>query len=365
MITIVGAGLGGLTLARVLLIHGVDVRIFEADASSDARGQGGMLDIHEGSGQAALRAAGLFEQFRALVLEEGDAFRILDKTGVVRLEEPGNDSRPEIDRRALRDLLLSSLPNGLVNWKHKVKEVRALVPSGYEITFSDGRAVATDVLIGADGAWSKVRPLLSDIRPVYSGLSFVERRIRNANARHPKLKAIVGNGMMFALSDERGILAHREPNDELCTYAAFKASEDWWRAEATRDGVLKRFDGWHEDLCGLIIHGEDELIPRPICALPIGHRWNRRAGLTLLGDAAHLMSPFAGEGANLAMQDGAELALAIARHPDVLETALVEYEDAMFTRSADAAMQSAQGLTTCFNTDAPQGLVDFFLSMRA
>jgi hypothetical protein len=65
------------------------------------------------------------------------------------------------------------------------------------------------------------------------------------------------------------------------------------------------------------------------------------------------------------MQDGAELALAIAAYPDALETALMEYEDTMFTRSADAAVQSAQGLTTCFNADAPQGLVDFFLSMRA
>jgi 2-polyprenyl-6-methoxyphenol hydroxylase-like FAD-dependent oxidoreductase len=363
MITIIGAGLGGLTLARILQVHGIDVRIFEADASPAIRHQGGMLDIHEESGQAALRAAGLFDRFRALVLEEGNAMRILDKTGAVRLEEGGSDMRPEVERGALRDLLVSSLAEGTVHWDRKVKQVRAAGPGEFEITFTDGEAVTAGVLIGADGAWSRVRPLLSDAVPAYCGLCFVESRIRDAD--HPELAAVVGKGMMFALSDGKGILAHREPNDELCAYAAFMAPEDWWKTAATRDAVLQRFDGWHDDLRALIAHGEEVPVPRPILALPIGHRWDRRAGLTLIGDAAHLMSPFAGEGANLAMQDGADLALAIVAHPDAFEAAAADYEAAMFVRSAHAAAQSAQGLEICFNADAPRGLVDFFRSMGA
>jgi 2-polyprenyl-6-methoxyphenol hydroxylase-like FAD-dependent oxidoreductase len=240
-----------------------------------------------------------------------------------------------------------------------------LGPSEYELFFADGSTFTTSVLIGADGAWSKVRPLLSDVTPVYSGLSFAEVRIFDANSRHPEFAAVVGNGMMFALSDEKGIVAHREPNDEICAYAAFKASEDWWKTDATHSAVLKYFDDWHEDLRALIAQDSGTMVYRSVHALPIGHRWKRQPGLTLVGDAAHLMSPFAGEGANLAMQDGAELALAIASHPRALEAALTEYELAMFARAADAAAQSAQSLDTCFSADAPQGLVDFFLSMRA
>jgi 2-polyprenyl-6-methoxyphenol hydroxylase-like FAD-dependent oxidoreductase len=82
-------------------------------------------------------------------------------------------------------------------------------------------------------------------------------------------------------------------------------------------------------------------------------------GATLLGDAAHLAPP-AGEGANLAMFDGAELAKAIVSHPHDIEAALAVYERAMFPRSASAAPDAHQTLALCLNDRAPLGLVDFF-----
>ena len=121
--------------------------------------------------------------------------------------------------------------------------------------------------------------------------------------------------------------------------------------------LLAEFADWGDDLRGLIRDCDDTIIPRPVYALPIGHAWSRVPGVTLLGDAAHLMSPFAGEGANLAMQDGTELALALLAHGDDIEGALTEYEAALFPRSAAAAAESAAGIDLCFNAEAPRGLV--------
>jgi len=334
MIAIVGAGLGGLTLARILHVHGIETAVYDLDASPTARHQGGMLDMHEESGQMALRAAGLFTEFERLVLPGGDASRVLDKHGTVLLDQPGNGRRPEIDRGALRDLLLHALPEDTVRWGSRVTDVRA-TPGGHQLTFADGHTETTELLIGADGAWSRVRPLLTGDKPAYSGLSFVEIRVPRAD--------VVGNGMLFALDDERGFLAHRESDGEYCIYVAAKKPADWATSgEVSRESLLALFPDWHPDLRALISQSVGPLIPRPIYALPVGRRWPRVPGVTLLGDAAHLMSPFAGEGANLAMQDAAELGAALAEHRDDIEAGLRAYERKLFPRSAEHAASAAR-----------------------
>ena len=365
-ITIIGAGLGGLTLASVLHRHGIDATIYELETSAIARHQGSVLDMHEESGQLALRKAGLFEAFRKMVIPGGDQMRLLDKTGTVRWQDSGNGTRPEVDRGALRNMLLQSLPANFIHWGSKVTNVVKLEGGKHQVTLASGETFATALLIGADGAWSKVRPLLSDAQPIYLGISFVETRLLDADTRHPESVALVGNGSMFALSDEKGLITHRDGDGRITVYIALKTPEHWETSsgidfrdtETAKLQLLNHFTDWNDQLRALVVESDTELLPRSIYTLPVGHRWERTPGVTLLGDAAHLMSPFAGEGANLAMLDAAELAEAILAHPDDIETALASYEEASFPRSEAAAAESASNLSISFRSDAPQGMLD-------
>ncbi len=123
--------------------------------------------------------------------------------------------------------------------------------------------------------------------------------------------------------------------------------------------VAQEFDGWAPELTALITGGETAPVPRRIHALPLEHRWNRMPGVTLLGDAAHLTAP-SGEGANLAMYDGAELAKAIAAHPENVEAALLAYESELFARSALEAPEAQRMQEVLFGDNSPQSLLDFF-----
>ena len=305
-----------------------------------------MLDIHQDTGQAALRAAGLLEAFGKLTLEHGDAMRILDKTGTLRMAHDGDGLRPEIDRGALRNLLLSSLPPGLVRWNARVTAI-SRENSGFKLSFADGSVATAEILIGAgvgrgqrSAHWYRRRihsiPASASSSCVIAGA---------ADRKYPTAAALVGEGLMFALSDERGIFGHREPNNELCIYAALKVPADWSKQPVSRDLLHQHFHGWHADFHEVLANSDGDLLPRSIWMLPEGHSWPRASGVTLLGDAAHLMSPFAGEGANLAMIDGADLASAIIAHPNDIEGAFAAYKAAIFPRAREAAAQSSRSRT--------------------
>ena len=234
-----------------------------------------------------------------------------------------------------------------------------------ELLFADGSTATTGLLVGADGAWSRIRTLLSDATPEYVGATFVETYLYDADERHSATAEAVGGGSLLALTPGKGIVAHRESGGVLHTYVELMRPAEWIAdidfadtAVATAR-IAAEFDGWAPELTALITDGETTPIARMIHTLPDDHRWDRVPGVTLLGDAAHLMPP-SGEGANLAMLDGAELGEAIAAHPDDIEVALTAYEEAMFPRSESAAADARIILDLCLGDRAPFGLIDFF-----
>lgn len=360
-VTILGGGPSGLLLARLLTLANVPCEVLESDLSMDSRHQGGMLDIHEDTGQVALRRAGLYEAFRDAVMEGADALRVLDRNTAVHLDQLGNGQRPEIDRGSLRKLLSASLPDAVVRWNTRVTFIHR-AECGFVLTMADGQQETAETIVGADGAWSRVRPLLTEAVPTYTGVVFIDLRFRDALNRHPVAARLVGDGLMFALSNNRGFIGHREPEGEVDIYALVRLAEAYFPVESTAEAFRPYFADWHPDYQTLLTRNDGFAI-RPLYMLPVGLRWPSAPDATLLGDAAHLMSPFAGEGVNQSLADAADLAEQIVGHPNDFESAFAAYEERMYYRSAKIAAESARMLDVLISPDPLPVLLDFFSDM--
>jgi 2-polyprenyl-6-methoxyphenol hydroxylase-like FAD-dependent oxidoreductase len=324
-----------------------------------------MLDIH--SGQRALREAGLIEQFYAIARGEGQDMRLLEPDGTLLLQEDTPDDapllRPEVDRADLRNLLLDSLPGDVVRWGH------AFTSAGNGLLhFADGSSAAYDLLVGADGAQSRVRALLTDARPAHLGKNVVEVGIPDIDRTHPDLAAMVGRGTYWVLGNGISLAAQRNGDGRVRIGVSFyNTAEDWFATSgipfddpaAARARLIELLPGWDPRITALIEACDDTVAPRSITTLPVGLTWPSTPGVTLIGDAAHLM-PAVGEGANMALLDGALLGLALAAHSADFPTAVKEYEREMFERTGAAARRSADMHELLSSPDAAQKLLAFF-----
>lgn len=346
-IAIIGGGPGGLMLARLLQCHGLAASVFERDAHAGERPQGGSLDLHAGTGQRAIRLAGLEQAFLQNARRDDQGDRLYAPDGALLFDRGGEgDERPEIDRTLLRQILLDSLQPGIVRWNSRVSRIE---PQGgmVRVTINDDLTSEWDIVIGADGAWSRIRTLLTEVIPVYEGVTMVE--LGFSVARHPGVDALVGRGKMFAVGDNRVLIGQRNGCGHIRGYAGLRMPQAQARAwsalsaEELRPRLRAAFDGWAPRLIHLVEAG-DMIGVRPMHALPPGHRWPTRPGVTLLGDAAHLMSPFSGEGVNLAFADAADLAGALASSGGwgAVETC----EASIMARAATAGAGAAAALAT-------------------
>jgi 2-polyprenyl-6-methoxyphenol hydroxylase-like FAD-dependent oxidoreductase len=361
-IAVIGAGPGGLLCARVLQRHGIDVAVYDTDASIHARDPGGTLDLHADTGQIALHDAGLFDEFLALSRPEGQAKSRVDQHGtVISAFTPGDDdvAAPEIDRGQLRALLAENVEPGTVRWDHKLLAATPLGDGTHRLEFANGTTTEVDLVIGADGAWSRVRRLVSDAVPRYTGVSFLDVHFDDSDHRHPEIAKIVGDGHMFA-GDGAGsaIIGQRNSDGRIRAYLGLTIAADWPEktgidladTAGVRAFLREEFDGWSPELLAFIGENDGEFVHRPIYALPAPLTWPHTPGVTLLGDAAHLMTPWGGFGVNLAMLDGAELARALVEE-DTADAAITRYEAEMLPRSGEHAVSANDALDRFFAVD--------------
>ncbi|MFI8951996.1 FAD-dependent oxidoreductase [Streptomyces sp. NPDC053750] len=361
-IAIIGAGPGGLTCARILQRHGVTAAVYDRDAGLQARDQGGTLDLHADNGQIALHEAGLLEQFFQLARPEGQEMRQVDPAGTILFHHvPEQDERfkPEIDRGQLRGLLLNSLQPGTVRWDHTLRTISGPEEGPRQLHFTNGTIIECDLVIGADGAWSKVRRAVSQATPQYSGVSFLEAWFHDVSTRHPDIAELVGQGSAAAADGDRGLFAQRNSGDHIRVYLIQRVPADWITASGLtpqdtsgiRAHLVERYRDWSPRLRQLITDNDGFYVDRPIFALPVPHTWEHNPTVALLGDAAHLMPPL-GVGVNLAMLDACELALAIARHPTI-DQAIQAYEKTMLPRSTETAQLLDGAADHLLSTELP------------
>ncbi|MEV6207290.1 NAD(P)/FAD-dependent oxidoreductase [Kitasatospora sp. NPDC051914] len=361
-IAIVGAGPAGLTCARILQRHRIPVTVYDGEAGPDARNQGGTLDLHEDNGQIALREAGLLEEFFRLSRPEGQEMRQMDPQGTIlfhHVPEEGELFKPEIDRGDLRELLLNSLTPGTVHWNRTLTAVDGPDQGPRRLHFADGTTVEADLVVGADGAWSRVRRTVSPALPQYSGVSFLEAWFHDVENRHPEIAALVGQGAAAAADGERGLFAQRNSGDHIRVYIIQRVPVDWIGAggltirdtDAIRALLLESFRDWSPALRRMITDNDGLYVDRPINALPVPHTWEHNPTVTLLGDAAHLMPPL-GVGVNLAMLDASELALAIVGS-DSIDAAVRVYESTMLPRSHKMQELLDHGAEELLSTELP------------
>jgi 2-polyprenyl-6-methoxyphenol hydroxylase-like FAD-dependent oxidoreductase len=371
-IAIIGGGPGGLTLARLLQMQGAEVKVYERDAHKDARAKGATLDLHHESGLRALREAGLMDAFRANYRPGADRMRITDKHASIKFEDTfadddkGERERPEIDRGPLQNILLDSLQPGTVVWDSHITGLNKQ-GDAWQVEFKNGTTIAADIVIAADGANSKIRPYITPIKPFYAGITVVEGAVYHSAKATPKIHELLNGGKIFAMNDEKTLIVSSKGDGSLVFYTGCKTDENWVRncgidftdKAQVLSWFKNEFAGWDNLWLELFENASDNFTLRPQYCMPLDQTWEAQPNITMLGDAAHLMPPFAGEGVNMAMLDAVELShhLTSETHPD-LQTAIATYEQQMRSRASETARETLVATEALHSPEAIEFIIN-------
>jgi 2-polyprenyl-6-methoxyphenol hydroxylase-like FAD-dependent oxidoreductase len=376
-IAIVGGGPGGLTLARLLQMKGANVIVYERDKDRYTRLQGGALDLHDESGLAALKTAGLLDEFKNNYRPGADKIRIVNTQATIMFDDHEIDNtadfghehfRPEIDRGPLRDILLGSLLPGTVVYD---SHVIALEPVGdrWEIQFENGEWAIADIVIGADGANSKVRAKVTPIKPVWAGITMIEGVVYHPQQTAPTINTLLKGGKIFAFGNERSLIVSSKGDGSLGFATGVKTTENWIREseiDFSKNQQLlswfkKEFVGWAEVWQELFSSDDTLFIPRPQYCMPLDQSWATQPNITLLGDAAHWMPPYSGEGVNMAMLDALQLSeyLCGDQFSD-LTSALAAYEKQMLARFAEVGAMTMASTASLHSPEALENMIAMF-----
>lgn len=378
-IAIVGGGPGGLTLAKLLELRSANVKVYERDTDKNARVQGSPLDLHNESGLAAIRKAGLFEAFKANFMPGADKKLIMNEQAKVffsdhqeKIEEDFENPhfRPEIDRGTLRKILLESLQPTTVVWGSQFISMEK-EDQGWLLHFKNSPSIYADIVIASDGANSRIRPYITDIKPFYSGITMLEGNIYNSENTAPNIHKLLNGGKIMAFGNEKDILMGQKANGEISFYASWKTEENW----ATNNGLnyndkaqmldwfKANYPEWSNIWDELFESAAVPFIPRPIYCMPLDQHWEALPNLTIIGDAAHVMPPFAGEGVNMAMLDALELSECLTSNKYVnLREAISAYETNMRKRASAVAKESLENGELMHSKNALSEMLSLFSS---